>query len=239
MNQILQIYNKLFCLYGPQGWWPLQELDNTRPISITKSGSLKGYHPGDYSYPKNKDQIFEICLGAILTANTAWTSVDKALANLKCVRALAFDRVKNIEIKQLKECIKPAGYYNQKAIYIREFTKFFNKLGNKIPKRDELLKVKGIGNETADSMLLYAFKQPEFVVDAYTRRIFTHLKIIKENSTYNEIKEIFQKNLPKDIRLCQEYHALLVEHSKRYYSRKPYGANDTVLKRLSCKLTDS
>jgi endonuclease-3 related protein len=226
MNKIQSIYKELFKKYGPQGWWPLLELQNKIKIKITKSGSLKGYHPIDYSYPKTENQIFEVCIGAILTQNSAWGNAEKALLNLKKLNALNAQRMQKLNIAKLKNAIKPAGYFNQKAKKIKIFTDFFIKLDGRIPSRHELLDVWGIGNETADSILLYAYKQPEFVVDAYTRRIFFHLGLTKEKATYHEIKELFEKNLPKDFIVYQEYHALLVEHAKRYYSRKPYGKND-------------
>ena len=222
MNKIQFIYNYLFKQYSPQGWWPLLELNNKKNINITKSGSLKGYHPGDYSYPKTENQVFEICIGSILTQNTSWLSVEKALFNLKKANALNLKGIKHLSDGKLKECIKIAGYFNQKAKYIREFIRFFEKLDRRIPERDELLAVKGIGNETADSILLYAYKQPEFVIDAYTRRIFANLELIEENSAYHEIKELFESNLKKDFITYQEYHALIVEHAKRYYNKKPY-----------------
>ena len=214
--------------YGPQGWWPLLELNNNTPILITKSGSLKGYHPKDYSYPKTANQTFEICIGAIVTQNTSWIQVDKALNNLKRMNALNVKGIKKLSDGKLKEAIKCAGYFNQKSNYIKEFIKFFEEL-KETPPRKELLEVKGIGNETADSIRLYAFNQPEFVVDAYTKRIFTHLKLIKEKATYHEIKELFEKNLEKDFIIYQEYHALLVEHAKNYYSKKPFGINDPLI----------
>ena len=229
MNKIQQIYKELFKLYGSQGWWPLQELENKKEINITKSGSLHGYHPNDYSYPKNERQCFEICIGAILTQNTAWTSVDKALSNLKRMQALSVKGIKKLSVGKLKEAIKPAGYYNQKYNYIQEFVKFFENLKGEIPSRVELLNVKGIGNETVDAILLYAFKQPEFVVDAYTRRVFSKLGFFSDKASYQEIKKLFEKNLPKDIVVYQEYHALIVEHAKRYYNKKPYGLEDPLL----------
>lgn len=218
----MQIYNELFKLYGPQGWWPLLDVKGTNP---TKTGSVNCYHPGDFSYPKNNNQIFEICLGAILTQNTAWINVEKALVNLKRANALYIKGMKKLSLGKLKELIKPAGYFNQKSDYIKEFAKFF--LVNSDPTRNELLKVRGIGPETADSILLYAYKKPEFVVDAYTKRIFTHLKIIEEGAPYHNIKEAFESSLPKDVQIYQEYHALIVEHAKKYYQKKPY--SDTLL----------
>lgn len=213
-------------MYGPQGWWPLLELNNDKKLNITKGGSLRGYHPGNYSYPRTEEQRFEMLIGAVLTQNTAWTCVEKALSNLKKLILLNPERLLKAKDSAIQEAIKPAGYFNQKTKYVKEITKFFIKLKGRIPKREELLTIRGIGNETADSILLYAYKQPEFVVDAYTKRTFFHLGAIKENAKYIEIKKLFEDNLPKDFKLFQEYHALLVEHAKRYYSKKPYGMKD-------------
>jgi endonuclease-3 related protein len=229
MNRIKRIFDFLFSEYGCQGWWPLLELQNHKKINITKSGSIKGYHPGNYSFPKNEEQRFEICLGAILTQNTSWTLVEKALINLSTHNCFSINEIKQKGKEILKELIRPAGYFNQKADYIFSFIEFFENLNNRIPLREELLAVKGIGNETADSILLYGFKQAEFVVDAYSIRILLNLGLIKEKASYLEIKDLFEKNLDKDYKLFQEYHALLVEHAKRYYNRKPYGKGDILL----------
>lgn len=98
-------------------------------------------------------------------------------------------------------------------------------LEGQIPSRQELLKIKGVGDETADSILLYAYKQPEFVVDAYTRRIFSNLNF-KTEISYMDLKNLFEESLPRDVPIYQEYHALIVEHAKRYYQKKPYGVDD-------------
>jgi len=223
MLKFKQIYETLSSMHGPQGWWPLLELHNhktNKGTNPTKTGSMQGYHPNNYTYPQTERQKFEICLGAILTQNTAWPNVEKALTNLNAIKAIDQKIINEITIELLKELIRPAGYFNQKSIYLKEFTKFFLKLKGNAPSRERLLEVKGIGNETADSILLYAYRQPEFVVDAYTRRIFTNLKIIKEEATYMEIKGLFESNLKKDFKIFQEYHALIVEHAKKYYLKK-------------------
>jgi endonuclease III related protein len=222
VNRLMDIYDSFLKMYGPQGWWPLLELNNNTSINITKSGSLNGYHPKDYSYPKTDNQRLEVCIGAILTQNTTWLQVEKALTNLKRINALTIKGIKRLSDGKLKELIKCAGYYNQKARKIKLFVDFFFDLNGRTPKREELLNVWGIGEETADSILLYAYRQLEFVIDAYTRRILTNLGLIDEKASYHEIKELFEKNLPKDLIIYQEYHALLVEHAKRYYRKKPY-----------------
>lgn len=222
-EQIVTIYMKLYDLYGPQGWWPLMSHDGTNP---TKTGSIRGYHPENYELPQSEDEIYEIMLGAILTQNTAWTSAEQALLNLKKLDVVYPQKLLKIDDDILKEAIRCAGFLNQKAVYLKEITKFFISLKGRIPERKELLAVKGVGNETADSILLYAFKQPEFVVDAYTKRIFSHLGIVKDNANYMDIKKLFESSLPRDTAMYQEYHALIVEHAKHYYKKKPYGVED-------------
>jgi len=224
MKDLFKIYNLMLDEYGRQGWWPLLDIDGF-------------YHKSDYSLPKNSNENFEICVGAILTQNTSWTSVIKSLKNLKSENLLNPENILNAEVKTVKNAIRPSGYFNRKYEYLKSFTKFFLKLSDKQPSRKELLKVKGIGPETADSILLYAFKQPEFVIDNYTRRIFINLNTIGEKSTYNEIKNLFETSLKKNITdplkliiTFQEYHALIVEHAKRHYSKKPYPRTDPIIR---------
>ena len=220
---IIKIYEKLYDLYGPQGWWPLINHDGTNP---TKTGAIRGYHPENYDLPTKQNQVYEIILGAILTQNTSWLSAEMALFNLDELNAIEPEKLLKLDDKTLKSAIRCAGFLNQKAVYLREVTKFFIEIDGKVPTRKDLLAVKGVGNETADSILLYAYKQPQFVVDAYTKRIFIHLGIVNDNIKYMELKNLFESSLPKDMALYQEYHALIVEHAKRYYSKKPYGVDD-------------
>jgi len=198
MDRIRRLYDELYTKYGPQGWWPV-------------SGR---YHPDDYSYPKTKKQRFEICIGAILTQNTNWPNVEKALINLQKNKLFDAKKILDADEDLLKACIRSAGYYNQKAKKLGIFSQFFIAQNKKIPLRDQLLALWGIGPETADSILLYAYMQPEFVVDAYTKRILLKRKLINENATYDEIKKLFEKNLPKKFELYQEFHALIVEEGK-------------------------
>ena len=214
-HQLINIYKKLYYLYGPQGWWPLTSYEGTNP---TKTGSVRGYHPENYDLPENRQQVYEIMVGAVLTQNTAWTSAEQALINLKKLDAVYPEKLLKLADEDLKGAIRCAGFLNQKAVYLRE--------------RKELLAVKGVGNETADSILLYAFKKPEFVVDAYTKRIFSHLDFVDEGAGYMDVKELFEFSLPRDTALYQEYHALIVEHAKHYYSKKPYGVGDPLKKFL-------
>lgn len=210
-NIIYQIYIKLLEIHGQQGWWPL----------VTESPR---YHKGDYDFPKTADHSYEISIGAILTQNTSWPNVEMALENLHKRSPLTSSKIYRMSDDRLKELIRPSGYFNQKAKKIKLFTKFITKQKG-VPKRDELLDVWGIGPETADSILLYAYNTPKFVVDAYTKRIFKNLGLLDGGESYNTIQELFESSLPRDLIIYQEYHALIVEHAKRFYSKKPYGTN--------------
>jgi len=227
MNKIYKIYTKLYEEYGPQGWWPFI---NHHGTNNNKVGVTEGYHISDYSFPRNSDEVFEVCLGSILTQNTSFTSVVKSLKNLNDAGCLSAEKIKSMNIDDLKLAIKPSGYHNQKAKYLLCFIDFFLSLNGRTPERNELLEILGIGNETADSMLLYGYNQPQFKIDAYTKRILVNLGIVSEKAKYMEMKEIFEKSLKAEIKdrreltiVYQEYHALIVNHSKLFYQKKPYG----------------
>lgn len=220
-NEISMIYNKLYNHYGPQGWWPLLSIDVLNETDVRMVN-----HPLDYNMPRTRNETYEIILGTILTQNTAWNSAEMALKNLKVLNAIDPEKLLDLDSNIFKQAIRSAGFLNQKSVYINEVTKFYIALDGKIPKRKELLEVKGVGNETADSILLYAFKQPEFVVDTYTKRIFSHIGLIDYKDNYIKIKNLFETNLPHDMIIYNEYHALIVQHAKKYYSRKPYGVDD-------------
>ncbi|MFA5235047.1 MAG: endonuclease III domain-containing protein [Sulfurimonas sp.] len=214
MNKIYNIYKILYENYGPQGWWPITGY---------------GYHKLDYNFPRNSDEIFEVCLGSILTQNTTFTSVVKSLKNLHVKNALNVDAIESMDIDELKEAIKPSGYFNQKARYILEFIKFYRSLNGTTPTREALLNVLGIGEETADSMLLYGYNQLEFKVDAYTKRLLLELGLIDEKTKYAEIKSMMESPLKEYVmdekellKIYQEFHALIVNHGKNFYSKKPY-----------------
>lgn len=226
IKDFMSIYTRLYKLYGPQGWWPLLNYEGSQP---NKTGSHEGYHPLNYELPLTRNQIYEIILGSILTQNTTWTSAEKALQNLNKLGVIEPEKIVSLDTETLKASIRCAGFLNQKTEYILAITKFFIDLNGEIPSRINLLNVKGVGNETADSILLYAYKQTEFVVDAYTKRIFSHIGLIKDKDSYMEVKKQFESNLPRDISVYNEYHALIVEHAKRYYSKKPYGVNDPLM----------
>lgn len=213
---LMKVYRKLLTEFGYQGWWPLLECKGCNP---TKSGCMRGYHPGDYSFPKNRRQIFEVCVGAILAQNTSWTNVEKSLLKMKEYGLLDAQVIASSSIATIKRAIKQSGYYNQKARKLKIFSEFFLSLGSRAPFRDELLGVWGIGPETTDSILLYAYHKPVFVVDAYTKRLLERLGFDKKG--YGEEQEFFQKNVPQDHKIYNEFHALIVELAKRNCRKVP------------------
>jgi len=224
---IYDIYTKLYQAYGPQGWWPFINYEGT---NTDKKGNLQGYHVKDYSFPRNNLEVFEVCLGSILTQNTNFVSVVKSLHNLNAINALSPQSIKALPLDTFKTCINPSGYHNQKAKYILEFITFYEALNGEVPSRSALLRVLGIGEETADSILLFAYNRPEFKVDAYTKRIFYDLGLIQETDKYHEVKNVIQTSLKgkykdekEQVILYQEYHALIVNHAKEFYTKKPYG----------------
>jgi endonuclease-3 related protein len=168
----------------------------------------------------------EIIIGAILTQNTNWQNVDKALANLKKANVLSLEKLFAMEQIEIAELIRPAGYYNIKAKRLKNFLKwlFAEHNGNLAELqamhtdslREELLSVNGIGRETADSILLYALEKPVFVVDAYTYRITTRHQLIEPECDYEQLRSLFEDNLDADAKLFNEYHALIVYTGKEY-----------------------
>lgn len=199
-QKLIAIYHRLFAHYGPQHWWP-------------------------------GDTPFEVIVGAILTQSAAWGNVEKAIANLKKAGALNSASLRQLPIDKLAELIRPSGYYNAKALKLKAFVQHLGKahqdsLDNlfslNIPQlRSELLSIHGIGPETADSIILYAAHKPIFVIDAYTRRIITRLGISPLQNNYDAFQSLFMKNLPRDEKLFNEYHALFVRHGKETCKKKP------------------
>lgn len=200
-RKLFTFYEKLYRYFGPQKWWPAES-------------------------------PFEVVVGAILTQNTNWGNVEKAIRNLKAKKVLNAQKLNQLSGKKLALLIRPSGFYNLKSKRLKEFLKFFfSNYGGKIRKmaaadalslRQALLAVKGIGRETADSILLYALNKPIFVVDAYTRRIFSRHKLIPEDATYDEIQSLFMRNLKNEVQLFNEYHALLVKLGKEFcLKRRP------------------
>jgi endonuclease III related protein len=218
VHLLVEIYHTLWDWYGPQGWWPLQHLPHH-------------YHPQQYDFPKTREEIFEIIYGAVLTQNTSWHQVEIALSQLDpLTKGFQPEILLELPSSVLKNAIRPAGYFNQKSEYLRNICQFILQLNGGIPSRSSLLSVKGIGPETADSILLYAFGQPEFVVDAYTRRIFTHLQLIPSAWKYPMIKKFFEDSVPQEVQVYQEYHALIVAHAKQYYSKNAHSNEDPLMK---------
>jgi endonuclease III related protein len=173
---------------------------------------------------------YEMMVGAILTQNTAWTNVAKAIANLRREDALSPQVIHGMDVEKLAELIRPAGYYNVKARRLKNFSEWLmdrcqgdlkrlDKVDTEVL-REELLGVSGIGRETADSILLYAMNRTTFVVDAYTARVFFRHFIIDADADYELIKEICQQNLPADRQMFNEYHALLVRTGKDFCKTK-------------------
>lgn len=228
-QEINDIYNTLTETYSHLDWWPT---GSYKSLDIDKSKYLVEV---DDSYPEKYIDQFEIIMGTILTQNTTWVSVDKALANLALYTDFNPNNILefiNTDTDRFKQLIKPSGYFNQKTIYLKNIAEFFIDLDGRTPTRKEVLAVKGVGNETADSILLYAFGEKEFVVDAYTKRIFSYLGFIRETATYHQVKKLFEENFQGDVDDYKQYHALIVEHAKNYYRKKPYGVNDNILNKF-------
>ncbi len=174
---------------------------------------------------------FEVMVGAILTQNTNWTNVRRAIDNLKTEGLLEPVPLSEVEVSRLAELIRPAGYFNVKAKRLKAFMDYVRQRWGNNPEamkgadtdelRRELLQIHGIGPETADSILLYALGRPVFVVDAYTRRVLQRHGIINEKAGYNDIQALFEGCLPEDESLFNEYHALLVALGKRHCRARP------------------
>ncbi len=171
----------------------------------------------------------EIAIGAILTQQTSWLNVEKAIKNLKNTNCLSINCLKSIAVEELENIIKPSGYYRVKAKRLKNFIELISK--NPTPSREDLLSVKGLGLETADSILLYWFEKPYFVIDTYTNRILTRLGIIDSSLNYIELQRIFIDNLPKDIKMYKEFHALFVKHAKSHCVKNHPKCGDCPLKR--------
>jgi len=187
------IYHVLFECFGPQYWWP-------------------------------GDSPWEICLGAVLTQNTNWGNVEKAIANLKTIDSLCPRKILEMKRESLEEALRPSGYFKLKSVRLSNVARWWleNVENDKLKKRpsnldywrDSILAVNGVGPETADSILLYSFGLPTFVIDAYTRRIMHRHFNTPENVSYAVLRDLFMDNLPHDAKLFNEYHALFVRLAK-------------------------
>lgn len=212
------LYRLLKKEYGPQGWWPL--------VNIETGLSCYGVIRKNPVY----DEMFEVITGSILTQGVAWKNVEKAINNLKKSGVLNPRLMKDTPNSVIAEMIKPSGYFNQKALKLKNFIEWFEKkefsfdniLKHKTSDiRQELLSIKGIGPETADSILLYAFNRKIFVVDAYTKRIFSRLGMFSPESRYDEVQSFFHSGFPGNVKIYNEYHALIVAHGKDICRGKP------------------
>jgi len=203
VNHLRSYYERLLKAYGRQHWWPAET---------------------DY----------EMIVGAILTQNTSWKNVEKAIVNLKKAGLMTPAAMKNVPIKRLARAIRPSGYFNRKAVRIKAFTRFlFERYQGDLKRmlhepagrlRPALLSVKGIGPETADSILLYAGKKPTFVVDLYTRRVLYRHRLVPWTASYDRVQRFFTDRLKSGAPLYNEYHALLVQVGKRHCRSTPHCA---------------
>jgi endonuclease-3 related protein len=197
--KIKKIYNKLDKYFGDLGWWPASS-------------------------------AFEVIVGAVLTQNTSWRNVEKAITGLKKERLLDPRKIEKTNSGRLSRIIRPSGYHRIKAARLKAVSRFLadecgsalSKLKKKDRKklREKLLGVNGIGPETADSILLYALDKPVFVVDAYTKRIFSRHGLIKENESYDKVQAIVHENFPRSLKKLNQFHACLVEAGKRFCRKK-------------------
>jgi endonuclease-3 related protein len=197
---LTEIYDLLYARFGPQHWWPGRS-------------------------------VLEIIVGAVLTQNANWKNVEKAIRNLKNARSLSIRRLYDIDVPDLAKLIRPAGYYNLKAVRLKNFinclVEDFDGGLSAMRKldiqslREKLLSINGIGPETADSILLYAFEKPVFVIDAYTARVAVRHRLIGSDIGYESLRDFFQSNLPQETRLFNEYHALLVRVGKEFCRPRP------------------
>lgn len=197
---LMAVYRRLLDRYGAQHWWPA-------------------------------DTPFEVMVGAVLTQNTAWSNVEKAIDNLKAMEAgFSLESLLAIPVERLAALIRPAGYFNVKAKRLSSLCRFLQRHGEldrleTDQLRALLLSVHGIGPETADDILLYAYHRPVFVIDAYTRRLFARLGMIEAESGYETLREGFEAALQNDAELFNEYHALIVVHAKNHCRVKPVCAD--------------
>ena len=199
-RRLISLYRHLFRHFGPQRWWPARSR-------------------------------FEVIVGAILTQNTAWVNVERAIAAMRGARLLNPRGIDAVPQEQLAQLIRSSGYYNMKAKCLKQFTQFLQtRYSGSLQRmcraelqrlRPELLGISGIGEETADSILLYAGGRPIFVVDAYTRRVLERHGLSAEKTPYGEIQRLFMTHLPANPTLFNEYHALLVAVGKTYCRKTP------------------
>lgn len=212
------IFHRLLEAFGPRGWWPLSELRRRDPFT-------GGYHPGDYSPPASAAQRFEIGVGAILTQNTTWKQVAGCLDNLEQAGLMSLHELLRAPVETIEAAIRASGYYRQKARKLLEFARFFSEWDPQPPPRPKLLSVWGVGEETADSILLYAYGQPFFVVDAYSRRLVERLtgEVVSKYARLQErISAAFAHlEYACRVQVFNEFHALVVDLAKNHCRSRP------------------
>ncbi|MDA3849723.1 MAG: hypothetical protein PF447_00455 [Spirochaetaceae bacterium] len=209
--QLNQIFETLLSHYGPQGWWPIK--------SSLQGVNTSGYHPKDYSFPREEMQRFEIMVGAVLTQNTNWRNVSMVLKNLIRENLLIAQKMALLTQEELSIKIRSTGYHNQKAKKLKilcDFLLLGDYLKGNVPSRKDLLALWGIGPETADSIGLYAYGRLDFVIDLYTRRILSRLGFYVAKDNYDSWQDLCVSTLPKDLRVYQEFHGLILAHAKKH-----------------------
>lgn len=201
---IAALFQELLERHGPQGWWPLFDPTAGEPV----------YRPGDYA-PIPPDRRAEVAIGAILTQNTNWANASLALVRLASVNALNWETLTQLPAQQIETLIRPARYYRQKAIKLQKAAAFFLETGAR-PDRSQLLRVWGIGPETADSILLYAFAEPVVVVDAYLRRVLHAAGLAAQaDLPYERLRHWVETQMPREHAVLGEFHALIVAEGKQ------------------------
>jgi len=190
-KQLMTVYQRLLKTYGDQSWWPA-------------------------------DSSFEVMVGAVLTQNTAWVNVEQAITNLRRSDSLTLESILALSDEALAQLIRPSGYFNIKAKRLKNLCLWIAENGGESKLaavdtgtlRSSLLQVNGVGPETADDILLYAFARPVFVIDTYTRRLFSKLCLIQGSEPYEDLRRLFEAELDADVGLFNQYHALIVRHAR-------------------------
>jgi endonuclease-3 related protein len=204
---IREVYRLLLSEYGGQGWWP-----------VTRT---KGGEPEYLGGPRDSRERFEVAVGAVLTQNTSWKNAARAVSALSAAGMIDPARLASASREEVAQLVRSSGYYNQKARRLGILARYFLEIGDAQPERESLLALEGIGPETADSIMLYACSRPFFVVDSYTKRLFSRLGVIRGNESYDRIRGLFEEPLGKSPEIYNEYHALVVVHCKRKCKRAP------------------
>ncbi len=213
MSGLEKVYSILFAAYGEQGWWPIPYRAGTHGYGP------RGYRLAGYKAEIGAEERFSIILGAVLTQNTNWNNAEKALINLYNAGVLLPEDLLRFGREEIESLIRSSGYFRQKAVRILAVAKAlapYLSFPENPPGRDFLLSIKGVGYETADSILLYAFSVPLFIADLYTRRFLSRLAGVEKMGDYEEVRNKFEQVLPADADIYSEYHALIVEHGKQH-----------------------